>query len=219
MRAVSTRERLVHAAFTLFEEKGYDAVTVEEIAQRAQVGRTTLFRLFGSKEELIFPDHDALLARAEERLSLASEEDSKRIAAVVEAAKDVFMYYMKEGELARARFRLTSSAPALRDREIASVGRYIRLFTRYLLPSVPRDSSATLRAELIATAVVTSHNHVLRRWLRGESARPEQELSEAMETTVALFSRSSETRTAVAVFETTETMAVVVPRLKRALTK
>ena len=59
------RERLISAAIALFDEKGYDAVTVEAIAQRAEVGRTTLFRLFGSKEGLVFPDHDALLANAE----------------------------------------------------------------------------------------------------------------------------------------------------------
>lgn len=56
---------------SLFEEHGYDAVTMDAIAARAGVGRTTLFRLFGSKEGLIFPDHDALLQQLEQRLAAA----------------------------------------------------------------------------------------------------------------------------------------------------
>src|ERR1043165_2974344 len=61
----STRERLVSAAFELFEERGYEATSVDDIATRAGVGRTTAFRQFGSKEALIFPDHEALLRRAD----------------------------------------------------------------------------------------------------------------------------------------------------------
>ncbi len=170
MRGETARERLVDAAIALFEERGYDAVTVDQIAQRADVGRTTLFRLFGSKEGLIFPDHDALLAQVELRLKTAAR--SSALAAVVDAAGVVFDYYVKEGELAQARFRLTSTVSALRDREMASIGRYTRLFTRHLTAHLDGEPNAALRAELLATAVVTAHNHVLRRWLRAESTTP-----------------------------------------------
>lgn len=215
MAKSGARERLISAAIAMFEEVGYDAVTVEAIAQRAEVGRTTLFRLFGSKEGLVFPDHDALLARVELRLSTATGDTV--LTAVVDAARLVFAHYLQEGELARARWRLTSSVPALRDREIASVDRYIRVFRRHLVMHLTEEPNATLRAELFATAVVAAHNNVLRRWLRGETTQPEEAFSEAMSTTLALFGRSTENRTAIVVFGTDEPLELVLARVERAL--
>jgi AcrR family transcriptional regulator len=55
------RARLIEAAFALFEERGYESTTVDQIADRAGVGRTTFFRTFRSKEDVIFPDHEAVL--------------------------------------------------------------------------------------------------------------------------------------------------------------
>ena len=64
------RERFVTAAFELFAERGYEQTTVDDIAERAGVGRTTFFRTFRSKEDAIFPDHEQLLAAIETRLPL-----------------------------------------------------------------------------------------------------------------------------------------------------
>lgn len=213
----SPRERLIAAAIELFDELGFDAVSVDAIAQRAEVGRTTLFRLFGSKEGLVFPDHETLLNRVQLRLSASTADTA--LTAVVEAARLVFVHYLEEGELARARWRLTSSVPALRDREVASVERYVRVFRRYLFEHLPDGPNAALRAELLATAVVATHNHVLRRWLRAESEQPLDDFSAAMSTTLDLFGRVPEKRTAVMVFETDEPLELVLPRVRQALGK
>jgi AcrR family transcriptional regulator len=174
----ATRPRLVAAAFELFEERGYDGATVEEIAQRAGVGRSTFFRTFGSKEDVIFPDHEAILARIEERLTTSAPET--RLLAVAEGARVVLQHYLEEGEVARARYRLTSTVPALRAREIAGLRAYQRLFTRLLAEWWSGEPRGALRAELTAAGVVTAHNHVLRTWLRGGTDTPERDLDEAM---------------------------------------
>jgi hypothetical protein len=46
---------------------------------------------------------------------------------------------------------------------------------------------APLRAELMAAAVVAAHNHVLRRWLRGESPDPVAEVDLALRQVIDLF--------------------------------
>jgi hypothetical protein len=80
--------------------------------------------------------------------------------------------YAARPEISVARYKLTREVPTLREAEIASVARYERLFTRYLLGHFDEhahDDDANddpLLAEVAASAVVTAHNHVLRRWLR-----------------------------------------------------
>lgn len=57
----AARERIVRAAAELFSEHGFDSVSVSDIADRAEVGRTTFFRHFGDKQEVVFAREQALL--------------------------------------------------------------------------------------------------------------------------------------------------------------
>ncbi|MEU1423339.1 TetR family transcriptional regulator [Kitasatospora sp. NPDC005751] len=55
-----TRQAIAEAAIALFLARGFDQVSVAEIAAAAEVSKPTLFRYFGSKEELVlhrFADH------------------------------------------------------------------------------------------------------------------------------------------------------------------
>ena len=55
------RQRIIEAARELFLERGFDAVSVGDIAERAEVGRTTFFRHFGDKQEVVFAKEQELL--------------------------------------------------------------------------------------------------------------------------------------------------------------
>ncbi|MER5771514.1 TetR family transcriptional regulator [Streptomyces sp. NPDC001985] len=164
------RRELAAAAMELFASKGYEATTVDEIAATAGVARRTFFRHFRSKEEAIFPDHDDTLVRAEAVLNAAPAHEHP-LDTVCRGIKEVMRMYAASPAVSVERYRLTREVPTLREREIASVARYERLFTRYLLGHFDeRDhhdgNDDPLLAEVAASAVVTAHNHVLRRWLR-----------------------------------------------------
>ncbi|MFC5213154.1 TetR family transcriptional regulator [Streptomyces coerulescens] len=165
------RRELAAAAMELFATKGYEATTVDEIAAAAGVARRTFFRHFRSKEEAIFPDHDDTLIRAEAVLNAAPAHEHP-LDTVCRGIKEVMRMYAARPEISVARYKLTREVPTLREAEIASVARYERLFTRYLLGHFDEhahDDDANddpLLAEVAASAVVTAHNHVLRRWLR-----------------------------------------------------
>ncbi len=51
-----TRRAIEDAALELFAEQGYEATTVNQIAERAEVSTATFFRYFGTKQEVIFAE-------------------------------------------------------------------------------------------------------------------------------------------------------------------
>jgi AcrR family transcriptional regulator len=51
-----TRAAIQREALRLFRERGYEATTVEQIAQAAEVAHTTVFRYFPTKEDLVIDD-------------------------------------------------------------------------------------------------------------------------------------------------------------------
>ena len=220
MNRPSVRDRLAEAAFTLFDERGYEQTTVDDITERAGLGRTTFFRHYRSKEDVIFPDHDRLLDQIRERLLTSSH--STALAAVSDAVRLVLLHYLDEGELARRRYALTSKVAALRDREIASVARYQRLFREFIAGWMEdQGEPASLRAELMAAAVVAAHNHVLRRWLRAESPDPVAEVDAAMRQVIGLFTapagQPGSAGTTVVAFRSGQDIGTLLPSLQRLL--
>ncbi|MFD7160201.1 TetR/AcrR family transcriptional regulator [Kribbella sp. NPDC059898] len=68
------RERLVLAAVDLFAEHGYDATTVTQIADRAGVTKSTFFRHFPDKRELLVAGQDTLSTLLSEGIADAPAE-------------------------------------------------------------------------------------------------------------------------------------------------
>ena len=218
-----TATRLREAAYALFEQQGYAATTVDQIAAEAGVGRTTFFRAFRSKEDVIFPDHDALVARVAARLDTLGSDPMAAPIGATEAARIVLEHYLAEGDLARARYRLTAAVPTLRDREVSSTAGYRRLFRDALRSWTGEEPGDDLRAEVIAGSIVTAHNHVLRRWLRGavDDAGARAELDRALGLVLASLSATSgpvpDAGTTVVVLRSGASLDEVVPRLRAAL--
>ena len=211
----SARDRLAQAAFALFDEQGYEQTTVEDISERAGLGRTTFFRYYRSKEDVIFPDHDHMIEQVRKRLQAPGHATA--LAAVSDAVRLVLHSYLDEGDISRRRYVLTSTVPALRDREIASVARYQRLF-REFLAGLMNDPSETaqLRAELTAASAVAAHNHVLRRWLRGESQDPVSELDRAIRQVTEAFSDDDPGQeTVIALFRTRQDTDALLSAIRR----
>lgn len=53
VKAARTRDAILATALRLFADEGYDATTMEQIAEAAEVGTSTLYRYFPSKEMLV----------------------------------------------------------------------------------------------------------------------------------------------------------------------
>lgn len=217
------RSALALAALDLFATQGFEATTVDQIADVAGVGRRTFFRYFRSKDDVVFPGHEEQLA--EVRLVLEADDSSEHPLVVVgRAAGMVLDMYLADPEVSLKRFELTRQVPSLRDKEIASIDGYQRVFARYLRRRFEAEESGALRAAVVAAAVVSAHNHVLRQWLKsGGATDAHQQLREALRLVGGALSdswdenREASDHVVVGAVRTGAPAEVVMQRLEQAL--
>ncbi len=111
-KKAKTRAAIQHEALRLFREQGYEATTVEQIAEVVEVSASTFFRYFRAKEDLVLTyDYDPLIIEA----FRAQPVELGPVAAVRAALSAVFGG-LSEDELAdmRSRAELVFAVPELR---------------------------------------------------------------------------------------------------------
>jgi AcrR family transcriptional regulator len=132
-----TRASIREHALRLFREQGYDATTVDQIAEAADVSPSTFFRYFPTKEDVVLQDDlDVLAISAFE----AQPAELSPIAAFRAAAKDAFAA-LGEEELARLRetTELSLTIPAVRAAAMDELTRTIDLIAEAVARRVGRD--------------------------------------------------------------------------------
>jgi len=132
-----TRAAIREHALRLFREQGYDATTVDQIAEAADVSPSTFFRYFPTKEDVVLQDDLDLLAIGAFE---AQPADLSPIAAFRAAAKDAFGA-LGEEELARLRetTELSLTIPEVRAAAMDELTRTIDLIAGALARRVGRD--------------------------------------------------------------------------------
>jgi AcrR family transcriptional regulator len=111
-KKAKTRAAIQHEALRLFREQGYEATTVEQIAEVVEISPSTFFRYFGAKEDVVLTDdYDPLIVEA----FRAQPADNTPIQAIRGALRAVFDP-LTDDELAdmRDRAELALSVPELR---------------------------------------------------------------------------------------------------------
>jgi AcrR family transcriptional regulator len=129
-----TRDAIAHAAAELFAERGFDAVTVDDVARRADVSRQTVFNYFPSKEQMLFDRDDeveaALLAAVRDR------PDGAPLVGVFRAHTKEFWTrvesVLRHGPLPRGFWEIVEPSPVLRDYLEATFARHAGVVARQL---------------------------------------------------------------------------------------
>jgi AcrR family transcriptional regulator len=166
-----TRARIAEVAAQLFADRGFDAVTVAQVAREAGVSSVTVFKHFPRKEDLY-------LDRAEDAVELlrAAVRDRAPGVDVLTSLHEATLGLLEArhvlaglDERSGPFFRTVASSPALiaRAREIAAD------LQRTLGEELDRDEAFTGNAMLVAALVTAGYSTVLvdnaRRRLAGES--------------------------------------------------
>jgi AcrR family transcriptional regulator len=180
-----TREAIFAAARALFGERGFDDVTVAEIADAANISVKTLFTYIGSKEELLFSGRPTVLhavveavrnrklaqtplvAAGQALLAAVDDEDQDRNI-------DAFLRMAASGPAARSRLRALweetedALAVALATRKDGPRELAARRLTAAQIMVLVRTVTSTEVSDLIAKAADTEQGRkeALRDWIR-----------------------------------------------------
>jgi AcrR family transcriptional regulator len=142
------RERLVLAAVDLFAEQGYDPTTVAQIAERAGVTRSTFFRNFSDKREVLVAGQETLSRLMAEGIAEAPADAGPlaAVAAGLERASGE-MGPMNRELGPRLKAAVAASAELQERDALKSVGLAAAMTAALLARGVP-DPSAHLAAEM-----------------------------------------------------------------------
>ena len=153
--------RLISAAIELFDEQGYEATTVAEIAERAGLTKRTFFRHFSDKREVLFSGSQELQRLWLEGLAAAPAQASP-LAVVTAGLDPVAEMFAERHAFARIRAQIVEANPELQERELIKLQSLAAAIKGAL---VERGVSANA-AILAAQAGVTVFHVAFARWVQ-----------------------------------------------------
>jgi AcrR family transcriptional regulator len=173
-----TRNRLIQTAWSLASDRGFDHVTVAEIAREAEVSEATLFNYFRTKEDLFYAPLesygdqliDAVRTRAGGTSALTAVRDfllqDRGLLGPLEPNE-------KEARAQlQVRMRVINDSPSLLIREQRAFARYTEELAALL---AAEDGGDPVTAAVVGHALIGVHrslvSHVRRRVLDGVSLR------------------------------------------------
>lgn len=149
-------ERLQQAAATLFVERGYAAVTVAEIADRAGLTKRTFFNHFPDKREVLFAGaqtfEDGVVKHLDEADGGLVPIDAA-VLALVRGAQGLSGY----GGFARTRQDLIASSTELQERELIKMAALASAIARALRRRGVPARTADLTAKTAVTVFTTAY--------------------------------------------------------------
>jgi AcrR family transcriptional regulator len=152
-----TRDQITQTARRLFAERGFDGVTVADIATEAEVAEATVFNHFGAKEDLFFVGMEAfeneLIGAVRNRAAGESVVEAFR-QLIVDRAQRLTSPEGTRGAALGA--RLISESPTLQRKELEIVANY----TRALAGLLAEETGATehdIRPAVAANALMGVH--------------------------------------------------------------
>lgn len=165
-------DELTEAALQLLARKGYDGVTIDEIAVAAGVSKRTFFRYFASKEDVVvqFLSGMGEAMRAELAARPAGEPPSVALRHTVQVPVAECADRSDHAERALRVVRLILRTPALRARFLERQDRWRDDLTTELARRLPPGPDADLHARLAAGMTLTAFDTVLQRWCDSDGA-------------------------------------------------
>ena len=154
------RQRIIEAARELFLERGFDDVSVGDIAERAEVGRTTFFRYFGDKQEVVFALEEELL----ETITAAAQADdtpaARNATEAVEQLRPILLALCAQAtadpEAYTRHFQLIDQHPELRARDAVKMQQIAGKLSDLLVHRGSDEATAVFAAQVALACYQTA---------------------------------------------------------------
>ncbi|MCV9944524.1 MULTISPECIES: TetR family transcriptional regulator [Rhizobium] len=146
-----TRERIEQAAMALFLQRGFDATTIEDITEAADVSKRSFFDYFPSKEEVVFAWQDAFADRLMAAIA-ARPADESSVTAVEAAITATVIAAVDEPGLALG--DLIHRTPALKARDQLKYAKLEQKLAEALLLRKGGDPLERPRMRVLAATVI-----------------------------------------------------------------
>ena len=149
--------RLLRAALDLFSERGYDATTTAQIAERAGLTKTTLFRLFPDKREIVFQGQGRLLALVTAGVEEAPAASSARELLVAGLTSLAGAHTEEHRQIGRTLDPILASSEELRERAVFKRSAITSAFEQALLHRLGDARLAGVLADLGVRSYYTGY--------------------------------------------------------------
>jgi AcrR family transcriptional regulator len=178
-KKLQTRERLVECAVGLFASQGYDATTIEDIGECADVSRATVFNYFPRKEDIV----SEVFARRRAEIAVLVAEANEQISDTQGRLRHVLRgrarLYENDPAIGRASVRawLRAGGPLMPDASDTAALFADLIRTGQDQGDIPTDLDAT-RAGLV---ILDTYLGVLYRWVADDDYAFEKNLIAALD--------------------------------------
>jgi AcrR family transcriptional regulator len=163
-KKIQTRLALARAAMRLFEERGYAATTVDDIAAAANVSRRTFFRYFSTKEEVFVVDPEGKLHALHVALA-DGPPDEPTIAALRRGVVALVGAYF-EPELIRAEARIAILEPVVAAAGLAYQVRWEDALALEVAADLGVDIDRDARPRIVAHTTVAIVRAGVSQWVQ-----------------------------------------------------
>jgi AcrR family transcriptional regulator len=171
-KRIAAMRRISQAALDLFDERGFDNVTIEEIADAAEVSPSSVYRYFGTKEQVVLRDEfqpqffDVLVSE------FASHPPVKAMRRAI--AQIMSDFFASDDELAQRRTRYSLEEPRLRARWAQQADELAQTVADALARATARRPDE-LEVQVIASSLVWALIAAIRDWHAAGYATPLEE--------------------------------------------
>ena len=172
----ATRARIERAALDLFTRRGFEGVTIDEVADVAGISRRTYFRYFATKADAVWGDFSAHVERLAGLLR-DSGSGQTVLASICDAYVEVNDYAPRDLPLLRQRMQLILTEPALLAHSQVRYADVDRVVAEYVALRTGTEPGELL-ARLVATSTRAAATTAFEAWL----TYPEFSLDKALRT-------------------------------------